>query len=111
MKKLSEKFDRLPQDFDREAIWKGIEKPKRLFIYRPEFWTAFAAALSGVLLFVFIPDNAPQPSAVSAFDETPFAQEKSFVFPEKEEPITSFKDSLLMNPDIRSENKIKDGKS
>lgn len=27
MKKLSEKFDQLPQDFDPELIWQGIEKP------------------------------------------------------------------------------------
>jgi hypothetical protein len=32
MKKIAEKFDELPQDFDREAIWKGIEKPKPVWI-------------------------------------------------------------------------------
>ena len=41
MKNLSEKFDQLPQDFDREAIWKGIKKPNN----KPGYKTYLLLAL------------------------------------------------------------------
>ncbi|MEO1713444.1 MAG: hypothetical protein AAFU60_08935 [Bacteroidota bacterium] len=56
MKNLSEKFDQLPQDFDREAIWQGIEKPTGFFYIRTYLWKALGligagSAILGSLLF------------------------------------------------------------
>ena len=57
MKNLSNKFDQLPQDFDREAIWNGIEKPKRSFLFGLKFWGIVAIfAFGAVAFYVFTPE-------------------------------------------------------
>ncbi|MCI4671912.1 MAG: hypothetical protein MRZ79_27465 [Bacteroidia bacterium] len=49
MSELREKFDQLPQDFDRMAIWNGIEKPKRqMFPYRILWVLLLLIGFSGV---------------------------------------------------------------
>jgi hypothetical protein len=72
MKKLSEQFDNLPQDFDREAIWSGIEKPKPLFFFRPSFMATFLAGTAAALLFVFNPlkPTPHQPNATESVEVT-----------------------------------------
>ena len=56
MKNLSEKFDQLPLDFDREAVWQGIEKPTGFFYVRIYLWKALGlmgagSVIIGSLLF------------------------------------------------------------
>lgn len=51
MKNLSEKFDQLPQDFDREAIWAGIERPKKDNKPKYIFGMVFLFAIIGSCFF------------------------------------------------------------
>jgi len=46
MKDLSRKLDQFPQDFDRETIWEGIEKPGAPFFWRAPFWIFFLLLLT-----------------------------------------------------------------
>ncbi|MEO1263506.1 MAG: hypothetical protein AAFZ15_32140 [Bacteroidota bacterium] len=57
MKNLSDKFDRLPQEFDREAIWEGIKKPKRQSNYSFYLWGIFLCISSAALFFLFNHSN------------------------------------------------------
>ncbi len=59
MKKLSEKFDHLPQDFDREIIWQGIKKPKPALIFHTYFRVACLFIALVVLFFIFTPGDSP----------------------------------------------------
>lgn len=54
MKKFSEKFDQLPQDFDPELIWQGIEKPgKRSDRRRYYLWIGLLWIAATVLVCFF----------------------------------------------------------
>lgn len=71
MKNLSEKFDRLPQDFDPELIWQGIEKPER----RPDrrryyLWIGLLLiATTALICFFFKQTKTAQESGAIASNE------------------------------------------
>jgi len=71
MSNLSEKFDQLPQDLDREAIWQGIEKPVRYGFMKPHLWGALitVATLVGILVLsnVQTPSQQPEMSGVTTW--------------------------------------------
>lgn len=79
-KNLAEKFDRLPQDFDRLAIWNGIERPKKYFMLKFYFFRGFLASLVLATLFlvftqsedVFSKDEKPASIALAKSSESAF---------------------------------------
>jgi len=56
---LSHKFDHLPQDFDREAIWEGIETPTRWSVVRNYVRLTLVAIISAGLILVFVRSDDP----------------------------------------------------
>jgi hypothetical protein len=54
MKNLSEKFDRLPQDFDKEEIWAGIERPAKAPFSIRYLWVMVAIGIALPLSFLLI---------------------------------------------------------
>jgi hypothetical protein len=66
MKDIAEKFDHLPQDFDREAIWNGIEKPKRRFPFRAYYWAALFGLVGICCVCYWI--TVPPEAAVNTFE-------------------------------------------
>jgi hypothetical protein len=71
MKNLSEKFDRLPQDFDPELIWEGIEKPGR----QPDgrryfFWVGLLLIATTALICFFSRQTktAQEPAAIAGIE-------------------------------------------
>ena len=56
---LSHKFDHLPQDFDREAIWEGIEPPTRWSVVRNYVRLTLVAIVSAGLILVFVRSDDP----------------------------------------------------
>ena len=65
MKNLQEKFDQLPQDFDRMAIWKEIELPKRSFL-QPKYIWSFLLGLAVVGLSVLGITHTNTPDSTQA---------------------------------------------
>lgn len=79
MKYEANKFDRLPQDFDREAIWEGIEKPRRQPVARIYFRVALLVVAVAALFSVFTHSNSPIPkSEQSGRQKTESAGLKSY---------------------------------
>ena len=68
MRNKSELFDQLPQYFDREAIWEGIEKPKRRPFFQIYFWGASAVIVFAALFFLYFQNDTSLPGI-----ETPSA--------------------------------------
>ena len=86
MNHLQDTFDQLPQDFDRMAIWRGIEKPTRRFWLPHLFWTDLAVlCLIGLVwgIAAWMPSTPPgtsphapkQPLAAQAPRSQPVAAE------------------------------------
>ncbi len=66
MKHLSEKFDQLPQEFDREAIWQGIRRPSTGRRAYPVLWGVLVFMASLVVIYMINPfDRARQEEVVS----------------------------------------------
>lgn len=62
MKNLSDKFDNLPQDFDPEVIWQGIEKPVRRPNRRRHFiWVVVLLLIATTALIRFV-SRQPKPA-------------------------------------------------
>lgn len=79
MSNLSEKFDHLPQDFDREAIWQGIEKPGKFGFIKPLAWGALilVVSLAGVWALSELQAPARQQEMSNTFQQVDNAAVRS----------------------------------
>lgn len=59
MSQLQDKFDRIPQEIDRMAIWKGIARPKRKFPFRILWGTAILLILGLTGVYVTGTESTP----------------------------------------------------
>lgn len=92
MKNLSEKFDQLPQDFDREAIWKGVEKPVLQPVLHRYSWGGLSLIASAALFVVLLFDNSPvsKPETTDTVIEASLQEEATVVLSGPEAPGPGF---------------------
>lgn len=104
MKRLSEKFDHLPQEFDRMAIWNGIVKPKQKFFPRIYLW-GFFFLMMGLSSLLFLRNQSDSPSSrgekISSSTPDISLNKSELSFPEKD---TSLDENQKNDPECEIKN-------